>query len=72
MIDMKKVIGVGLLLIGAVACNTVRPYEKQYLNDSEMELSSKNTERFEASFQIYREGAVGASGGKSGGGCGCN
>jgi Domain of unknown function (DUF4266) len=43
-----------------------------YLNDSEMELGARKTQRFESSFQLYREGASGANGGKTGGGCGCN
>ena len=37
-----------------------------------MALSAKSVERFETNFQIYREGAAGANGGKTGGGCGCN
>ncbi len=37
-----------------------------------MKLAASKSERFETSFQIYREGASGANGGKSGGGCGCN
>ena len=52
------------------SCKTVREYQKSRLNDSEMELSSRKAQRFEQSFQTYREGASGANGGKSGGGCG--
>jgi hypothetical protein len=37
-----------------------------------MELSSRKSEKFEQAFYLYREGASGANGGKSGGGCGCN
>jgi hypothetical protein len=37
-----------------------------------MELSAKKSERFESNFLMYREGASGANGGKTGGGCGCN
>jgi hypothetical protein len=37
-----------------------------------MELSARKSEKFEQSFYLYREGASGANGGKSGGGCGCN
>ena len=37
-----------------------------------MVLSQKKIDRFEISYQVYREGASGANGGKSGGGCGCN
>ena len=54
------------------ACTTVKEYEKSKLNDSEMQLSNRKVEKTETSFQSYREGASGANGGKSGGGCGCN
>jgi len=54
------------------SCVSVKQYQKQYLNDSEMELSARKSEKFENSFQSYREGASGANGGKTGGGCGCN
>jgi hypothetical protein len=42
------------------------------LNDAEMELGSRKIQKTEMSFQSYREGASGANGGKTGGGCGCN
>ncbi|TCD01836.1 DUF4266 domain-containing protein [Pedobacter psychroterrae] len=54
------------------ACSSVKPYQKNRLNDAEMALSSRKVQKFEQSFQLYREGASGANGGKSGGGCGCN
>ena len=54
------------------SCTTVKQYQKMKLNDSEMELSARKVQKFEQSFQLYREGASGANGGKSGGGCGCN
>nr|WP_199079638.1 DUF4266 domain-containing protein [Pedobacter sp. ASV19] len=59
-----------LCLLGA--CATVKPYQKNKLNDAEMTLSSRTAQKFEQSFQLYREGGSGANGGKSGGGCGCN
>lgn len=37
-----------------------------------MELNAKKIETYEINFQAYREGAAGANGGKTGGGCGCN
>ncbi|MBT8299209.1 MAG: DUF4266 domain-containing protein [Maribacter sp.] len=69
---MKK--GVLLILFAALStsCVVVKQYDKVYLNDEEMMLSAKACERFETNFQIYREAAAGANGGKSGGGCGCN
>jgi uncharacterized lipoprotein len=54
------------------SCSTVKDYQKVYLNDSEMEVAARKVQKFEMSFQLYREGAAGANGGKSGGGCGCN
>lgn len=54
------------------SCTAVKPYQKSRLNDAEMSLSSRKVQKFEQSFQLYREGASGANGGKSGGGCGCN
>ncbi|MBN9385547.1 MAG: DUF4266 domain-containing protein [Chitinophagaceae bacterium] len=54
------------------ACTPVKEYQKNKLNDSEMSLSSRKVEKNELNFQSYREGASGANGGKTGGGCGCN
>ena len=54
------------------SCVSVKPYEKQYLNDAEMELTNRKVEVFEKNFLLYREAASGANGGKNGGGCGCN
>lgn len=56
----------------AMSCSSVKEYQKMHLNDSEMELAARKTQKFETSFQLYREGASGANGGKNGGGCGCN
>ncbi len=62
-----------LCLTGALtSCSSVKAYQKNRLNDSEMELSARKSQKFEQSFELYREGASGATGGKSGGGCGCN
>ena len=54
------------------SCITVKEYQKNKLNDGEMTLSSRKIQKTESSFQSYREGASGANGGKTGGGCGCN
>jgi hypothetical protein len=54
------------------ACTPVKEYQKNRLNDAEMSLSSRKVEKNESNFQSYREGASGANGGKTGGGCGCN
>ncbi len=69
---MRKIILLLAFATFATSCVVVREYDKVYLNDEEMVLSAKGSERFETNFQIYREAASGANGGKSGGGCGCN
>ena len=53
-------------------CTTVKEFQKNKINDSEMVLGSRKVQKTESSFQSYREGASGANGGKTGGGCGCN
>lgn len=62
-----------LLLPAAIySCTTVKEYQKNKLNDAEMEPGNRKSEKTELSFQSYREGASGANAGKTGGGCGCN
>jgi hypothetical protein len=50
----------------------VKEYQKNKINDTEMELAARKVQKFEMNFQVYREGASGANGGKTCGGCGCN
>jgi len=69
---IKKVLLIITIVSGFYSCTVVREYEKVNLNDPDMAFSLKKCERFETNFQVYREGASGANGGKSGGGCGCN
>lgn len=69
---IQKII-LGLLVVLVFqSCNTVKEYEKVAINDPDMKLSARTAERYETTFQVYREAAAGANGGKSGGGCGCN
>lgn len=68
---MKLVI-VLLFLITLSSCSTVKEYQKMNINDPDMVLSVRKIERYETTFQTYREAAAGANGGKTGGGCGCN
>jgi len=55
-----------------VSCTAVKPYEQVKINDPDMKLQALKVKKFVTAFQVYREGASGANGGKSGGGCGCN
>ncbi|MES1181936.1 MAG: DUF4266 domain-containing protein [Flavobacterium sp.] len=59
-------------IISFSSCSPVKEYQKNKLNDAEMILSARKIEKTELNFQSYREGASGANGGKTGGGCGCN
>ena len=71
---MTKNISIVLLLITLIfsSCVSVRPYQKAFLNDEDMDLGIRSMESYESEFESYREGASGANGGKVGGGCGCN
>jgi len=62
-----------LVAFGALAtgCTTVQPWEKDFHAIPAMEVDDTLCQRFERNFEVYREGAIGANGGKSGGGCGC-
>jgi hypothetical protein len=71
-IMIQKIAFVFLVILLFQSCTTVREYEKEKINDPDMKLSARTTERYETAFQVYREAAAGANGGKSGGGCGCN
>lgn len=62
-----------ILLVTIISsCTTVKEYQKNKLNDSEMVLGNRKVEKTELNFQSYREGSSGANAGKTGGGCGCN
>ncbi len=68
----RTLFSVLFILLFASSCETVKEYQKNRLNDAEMALSSRRVEKNEMNFQSYKEGAAGANGGKTGGGCGCN
>jgi len=62
----------GVFMLAITACQPVKEYQKNKINDGEMTLGNRKVEKTELSFQGYREGSSGANAGKSGGGCGCN
>jgi hypothetical protein len=72
MSSRKYLAALAVITLLATSCKTVKEYQKNKLNDSEMSLANRKVEKTEMSFQSYREGASGANAGKSGGGCGCN
>lgn len=67
-----KLLAICLLLCLSISCTSVKEYQKSKINDSDMELTARKSEKFENTFQLYREASSGANGGKTGGGCGCN
>ncbi|WP_298901533.1 DUF4266 domain-containing protein [uncultured Psychroserpens sp.] len=69
---IKKGISITVILLSLSSCVAVKEYDKVNINDPDMALSANKIDRFETNFHVYREGASGANGGKTGGGCGCN
>jgi len=71
---MKKTImllALTLAVASITACK-VKPWQKETLALEPMQLNDCPLHRFERNVEVYREGAVGGNGGKSGGGCGCS
>lgn len=60
------------LLIIMTSCSTIKPYQRAYLDDTEMKFGADHAERFELKAFTYREGSVNIVKTKSSGGCGCN
>lgn len=69
---MKLKFSLLAIILSFTSCVAVKDYEKVYINDPDMVLADRKSNKFITSFQVYREAASGANGGKSGGGCGCN
>ncbi len=72
----KLILPTATILLGMFlslsACVSVKEYQKSKINDYDMSLSSRKSQKTELNFQNYREASSGANGGKTGGGCGCN
>ena len=69
---MLRIVISFILILFFSACQTVEPYQRVYLNDQDMKVQPREAAFNEINAANYREGAAGAVGGKSGGGCGCN
>jgi len=61
-----------LLLAFLTSCESVKPYQRVYLNDHFMRLNARQAGHFAEKVHAYREGASGGGTGKASGGCGCN
>jgi len=69
---IKKIITLAVVTSFFSSCVVVKEYEKVNINDPDMALSEKKCDRNLSTAHSYREAAVGANGGKTGGSCGCN
>tara|TARA_R110002051_G_scaffold47227_6_gene93704 strand:- start:1947 stop:2159 length:213 start_codon:yes stop_codon:yes gene_type:complete len=69
---MKKILIFALIAASFSSCTVLKEYEKININDPDMVLQDKKADRNLTTMHSYREAAVGANGGKTGGGCGCN
>lgn len=63
-----------LLTLGTVitSCAVIRPYERVYLNDPQMQMTHTAGRNFSNYVHSIREGSAPAGSAKSNGGCGCN
>jgi len=63
-----------ITLIGLLctSCSQVQPWQRETLSKEPMLIKDCPLHRFERSSEVYREGSVGGTNGKSGGGCGCS
>jgi len=69
---IRKIIFVAIVASTFGSCTVLKEYEKININDPDMVLQDKKADRNVSTMHSYREAAVGANGGKTGGGCGCN
>ena len=63
------------MVVGVVTvtgCQVVKPYQRAYLNDHEMQLGPRASQKSDVNAMTYREGSSGGGTGKVSGGCGCN
>lgn len=73
---MKQLVKGGFLFLiialMTASCSTLKPYERVYVDDAEMQMGGSQHKKFLQYMQSIREGAVPAQGLKGSGGCGCN
>lgn len=70
---MKKLIySTVLIMFFLSSCVAVKTYERQFVNDTEMQMTEDAGQSFSSYIFSIREGATPAKGNKGSGGCGCN
>lgn len=74
--NMKMSLGLRLFSVMTIlflsSCQVLKPYERVYVNDPEMQLAKSPCKNVEGYVESIREGATPTAGSKSSGGCGCN
>lgn len=69
---MKKLAVRIIILILLSSCASIKPYERIFVNDPEMQMSDDAGKGFNNYIHSIREGATPAGSSESSGGCGCN
>jgi len=54
------------------SCSALKPHERVFVNDPEMQMGQDATDNFSNYVQSIREGATPVGNTKGSGGCGCN
>ena len=63
---------VAAMLILIQGCASLKPYERVYVNDPEMQMGSDPGQNLQHYVHTIREGSTPAGTSKGSGGCGCN
>jgi len=61
-----------LFIVLLASCKVVKPHERIFINDPEMQLGSDEMDNYDNYVHSIREGSIPAGSAKSSGGCGCN
>jgi len=72
---MRRILVLIIILLGIslqYSCTTVKPYQRIFLNDPEMQMGSNAGKAFENYVLNIREGSIVPGSKKASGGCGCN
>lgn len=69
---INRLFSILFIFICLQSCVTLKPYDRVFVNDPEMQMSEDAGKNFEDYVHSIREGATPAGSNKSSGGCGCN
>jgi hypothetical protein len=61
-----------IITLAISACASIKPWERVYLNDPQMQLGNNTGKNFSNYVHSIREGSIPGGSTKSSGGCGCN